>query len=95
MTHKKSLVNLLYWKAEVEERVGSKPCILIGNKLDLINYENNKVEKEEVDLIKSALSANCYFETSAKAGFNIEKAFKESAKCILKDLNKSEHFIKH
>ena len=95
LTRKSSLFNLLKWKAEVEEIVGSIPCILVGNKLDLVNFEKKKADKEEVDIVKSKLNAFCYFETSAKAGFNIENAFKESARCIFKDNHKSEAYIKH
>lgn len=95
LTRKNSLINLLKWKVEVEKIIGSIPCILVGNKLDLVNYEQKKVDKEEVDYIKTKLNAICYFETSAKAGFNIENAFKESAKYLLKDVYKSEEYIRH
>ena len=95
LTRKSSLFNLFKWKTEVEKIVGSIPCILVGNKLDLVNYEKKKANKEEVDIVKSKLNAFCYFETSAKAGFNIENAFKESAKCIFNHVHKSEDYIKH
>lgn len=95
ITHKKSLFNLLNWKTEVEESVGLKPCILIGNKLDLVKYESEKVTIEEANLVKKEINAFSYFETSAKSGFNIEKAFKESVRCIFKNLKKPEDYIKH
>lgn len=95
LTRKNSLFNLFKWKAEIDEIVGSIPCILVGNKLDLVNYEQNKADKEEVDFVKTKLNAFCYFETSAKAGFNIENAFKESARCVCQEENKSEDYIKH
>ena len=95
LTRKNSIYNLFKWKAEVDEIVGSIPCILVGNKLDLVNYEQKKADKEEVDLVKTKLNAFFYYETSAKAGFNIENAFVESARCVCQEENKSEDYIKH
>jgi small GTP-binding protein len=95
LTRKNSIVNLFKWKEEVEQIVGSIPCILVGNKLDLVNYEKKKADKEEVDFVKTKLNASSYFETSAKAGFNIDNAFMESAKCIFETECNSEDIIKY
>lgn len=83
LTRKDSLENLLNWKKEIEQNIGAKPCILVGNKLDLANKIKRKVENEEIEYIKSRLKANLYLETSAKDGSNINDAFKGSIYGIL------------
>lgn len=83
LTRKESFENLLDWKREVEQNIGSKPCILVGNKLDLLKKVKRGVEMEDAEILKLKLQANFYFETSAKDGFNVNDVFKECAIGIL------------
>ena len=83
LTRKDSLENLLNWKKEIEQNIGLKPCILVGNKLDVVKKTKMKVEIEEIEIIKSNLNATSYFETSAKEGSNINELFKECVNGIL------------
>jgi len=72
LTRKSSLFNLFKWKEEVEEIVGSIPCILVGNKLDLVNFEKKKADKEEVDIVKSKLNAFCYLKQVLKRDLTLK-----------------------
>ena len=83
LTRKDSLENLINWKKEIEQNIELKPCILVGNKLDLAEKVKNKVEIEKVEILKSKLNAKSYLETSAKDGSNINEAFKECINGIL------------
>lgn len=86
LTRKDSLENLMNWKKEIEQNLDLKPCILVGNKLDLAKKVKIKVLTEEVEKIKLKIQANSYFETSAKEGVNINEVFKECAIMILNSI---------
>ncbi|MGQ4873165.1 MAG: Rab family GTPase [Promethearchaeota archaeon] len=83
LTRRSSFSNLHNWKAEAEKVIGQKPCILVGNKLDLAN-DNREVSTQEGEALKNELGAEKYYETSAKDGTNIEDVFKELTIAILK-----------
>ena len=80
----KSLIDLTKWKEEVEKVVGTKPSILIGNKLDLITNSSEIIEKDEILEMKKNLNSSAYFETSAKEDIMIREAFYEFTNDILK-----------
>ena len=71
--------SLLNWKEEVESKISVVPNILVGNKLDLINDENNFINAEEINHFTDLLSASAYVETSAKLGTNVKDVFDELA----------------
>jgi small GTP-binding protein len=75
LTRKSTLLNLLEWKKEVEEVIGKKPSILVGNKLDILNEEQEKLMKEETLELNKDLGALQYVETSAKDDVGIDQIF--------------------
>ncbi len=56
--------------------------ILLGNKVDL--KEERKVDNSQAEEMKNKINASKYYETSAKTGENIEEAFSQVARELLK-----------
>ncbi|MFW9773626.1 MAG: Rab family GTPase [Candidatus Heimdallarchaeota archaeon] len=79
LTRRDTFENLQFWKKEIENIIGSKPNILVGNKLDLIGPEMRCVTSEELNNLKNSLSSTAYFEASAKFGQGIDEIFDELA----------------
>jgi len=80
LTRISTLNNLINWKMEIEKVLDKKiPSILIGNKLDLINRNNNPVNPEDIQYLKEKLGFSEYFETSAKDNIGIDNAFRSLA----------------
>jgi small GTP-binding protein len=75
LTDKNSFEVLMNWKLEVENVVGPISCVLVGNKVDLIDTIDRSIENHESDILKRELGAIGYIETSAKIGTNVDKAF--------------------
>lgn len=87
LTRRNSLINLLNWKKEIERVVGSIPCILLGNKLDLITDIGERVlSKDECEQKKREINASIYIETSAKENLRINKAFTIISRQIYKSI---------
>jgi len=84
LTRRGSFDNILNWKMEAEKIIESQPCILVGNKLDLIRPEEKRIKQEEINLKMDALETDLYFETSAKEGINVEIIFEEITKSIIR-----------
>jgi len=79
--------NLLIWKNEVENVIGTNVAnILVGNKLDLVNETNRRVNLEDILILKEQLGVKEYFETSAKENVGIDNAFRRLAIDIYKSL---------
>ena len=76
------------WVYHFWETLGEKvPCIIIANKIDLI--EQRKVDKEEGESFARRLSEESgftvpYIETSAKEGTNVNEAFEILTRAVLK-----------
>jgi len=83
LSRRSSFANLDQWKEEVEKVIGQKPCILIGNKLDLALDGKREVGEAEGQAFKNELNAMKYFEGSAKTGDSIESVFKDLTLAIL------------
>jgi GTPase SAR1 family protein len=81
------LDSLVDWKEEVESKIGVVSNMFVGNKLDLINDENNFINTKEVDNFRELLSASAYVETSAKLGTNVKNVFDELALEMYKKTN--------
>ncbi len=77
LTEKMTLSHLNNWYEDVVRSVGHIPTLIIGNKLDLINYNKN----EEVPNIIKKAQKLCsllkieLFLTSAKTGFHMNEIF--------------------
>ena len=84
LTRRSSFQNLLDWKVEVEKVIGDrKPCILVGNKLDLAEQGNREVGEGDGEALKNELNAIAYYETSAKNDIKVEPVFKDITLAIL------------
>jgi small GTP-binding protein len=78
---------LTEWLSDLKEFAGEGvPFILIGNKFDLITDVIGDYDKEGVEEV--AKSENSYFvETSAKSGENVENAFLDLIRQMIKNQN--------
>ncbi|KRX10576.1 P-loop containing nucleoside triphosphate hydrolase [Pseudocohnilembus persalinus] len=80
---KKSQNDLRYWFKEIEKGVDTPgiPKIILANKVDLVKEE--QIDKEEIEAYKNQYANKLYY-TSAKTGKNIQEAFNEMARLIIK-----------
>ncbi|TFG25321.1 MAG: GTP-binding protein [Promethearchaeota archaeon] len=98
LTRYLTLTNLENWFNEMYNSLEESaiPTVIIGNKLDL-EIERSISDKEATKFVKSLYKKfpgykNMeipYFETSAKTGENVEKAFRATADLFLKSIKKS------
>ena len=84
LTRRSSFADLLEWRDEVEKVIGQKPCILVGNKLDLAREGYREVADQEGEALKGEMHVMKYVETSAKEGDSVEDVFKVLTLEILK-----------
>ncbi|MHA2008531.1 MAG: Rab family GTPase [Promethearchaeota archaeon] len=75
LTRKETCEHILNWKEEIENISGRLPNILVGNKLDLINPQNQSTLGEKIDFLKQTTGACFYNETSAKIGTGVDDIF--------------------
>jgi len=73
---------------EVEKVIGHKPCLLVGNKIDLAREGKREVAIQDGEALKNEMNAIKYFETSAKEGDSVEEVFKILTLEILKSSGK-------
>ena len=89
LTSKETFDNIRNWLTDSQDYETKVTKILVGNKIDLT--EGRKIEKDTV--LKYAEKKEMkYYETSAKDGTNVDKAFRELAELILE--NKTDEEIK-
>ena len=88
LTRRSSFANLGEWKDEAEKVIGTKPSILVGNKLDLANQGKREVSSQDGQALMGEIGSMKYFEGSAKEGTEIEKIFTEMTLAILKSSGK-------
>ncbi|NHJ01570.1 MAG: GTP-binding protein [Candidatus Heimdallarchaeota archaeon] len=88
LTVPESLTNLhISWLKDIEEITGTIPCVLIGNKLDLVDAR--KIRDNEIEAFLSHHSnIGTNLITSALTGFNVEVAFQELVSLIEPELKK-------
>jgi small GTP-binding protein len=86
ITSKQTLNKVDKWIAEVFRVCGEVKFAIIGNKSDL--EAKREVGIQEYHLISSKYKRNLCFsiETSAKTGYNVNKAFERIVKELIKDL---------
>jgi small GTP-binding protein len=80
-TQKSSFEKLDDWIQDFRNARGNEPVMLIGNKIDL--EKSVKVSDKEAKLFAKNYSLK-YLPTSAKTGSNVEEAFTEISKSILR-----------
>jgi GTPase SAR1 family protein len=74
---------------EVEKVIGDgKPCILVGNKVDLADQGQREVGTGDGEALKEELNAIAYFETSAKDDVKVEPVFTDLTLAILEKTKK-------
>ena len=89
LTRRSTLNNLLDWKTEICNVIGNGfPSILVGNKLDLIEIEQDRIiASEDAAIIQQDLSSKDYIETSAKTDIGIDSAFRKLALYVFNSLS--------
>ena len=75
VTNPDSFASIESWKTDLYEFAGEIPFIIIGNKSDL----PSSIPAEEAIALSDKLGAQDHFETSAKTGAGVEKAFNQLA----------------
>ncbi|MFW9876381.1 MAG: Rab family GTPase [Candidatus Thorarchaeota archaeon] len=75
LTNKKTFDNLKKWKNEIEQSVKVFSSVLVGNKLDLINFDDDIIKEEEFENLQQFLGTCGYFKSSAKLGNGVEEFF--------------------
>lgn len=88
LTRRSSFANLLEWREEVGKVVQDRPCILVGNKIDLAVGDAREVGEQEGKALTEELSAFQYVETSAKENVMVEPVFKDLTLSILRAAGK-------
>ena len=83
---KKSFGNAQKWLSQIKEEVNEKvPIILVGNKIDLV--DEREIPDYEGKELADEFNIN-YFECSAKTGENINLAFEDLIKKMVKTVDK-------
>lgn len=66
------------------------PFVVVGNKVDVVNFKKNSREvkkSEAISFVKSnGGSKNCYFECSPKESINVDEPFQSAVKALWENL---------
>ena len=88
LTRRSSFSDLLEWREEVEKVIMHKPCLVVGNKLDLAQQGQREVAQQDGEAVKYEMHAMKYIETSAKEGDSVAEIFEVLTLEILKNSGK-------
>ena len=88
MTNEESFKNLETWLAELKKFTGDVPFILVGNKLDL--EKQRVISREKGEAKSKELGAVTFYETSAKNGTEVDKAFEDLTKASIEYFKKQQ-----
>ena len=86
LTKRNTFEDLINWKNEIEKVLTNYSSVLVGNKLDLINKDNEIIQDGDSENIKKQLNACAYYETSAKIGTGVQEFFLKLVSHIYKRL---------
>ncbi len=93
LTRKHTIEGLSHWLPDFRSHCGEAPWVLLGNKSDLEDII--QVERKDIteDLTSKKLDAIAYYETSAKSGEQVNKAFETIATAALQyaDIDRAEY----
>lgn len=93
ITSHESFEKVSEWVEEVRRYVSKVPLLLVGNKCDM--EDKRDVRKEEGEELSQKLGL-IFMETSAKTAENIDKAFQEMSKELVKEaMNKPKPEVKN
>ena len=88
VTNKKTFDNVKNWVDIIKEEVSEKvSIILVGNKID--SNDNRKVSSQEGQGIANEYGLP-FYETSAKTGYNVDRAFNDLIKKVVEIFGKYE-----
>ena len=88
VTNKKSFENVKTWVNQIKEETNEKiTLILVGNKIDLV--DKREIMESEGEELANEFDIN-YYECSAKTGENINLAFNELIKKMVKKIDKTK-----
>ena len=88
LTKEESFNNIENWLSELKKFTGDVPFILVGNKLDL--EKNRAIPKDKGEAKAKELGAVTFYETSAKTGSEVDKAFEELTKASIDFFKKKQ-----
>lgn len=83
VTRSKTTENIKMWYQDVIKNTGEIPCVLIGNKKDLIDEKQVNEEDIKKLILNEDFKINFQFETSAKTGENVDNGFKSLVKLLI------------
>jgi small GTP-binding protein len=84
LTRNNTFESIRKWKDEIESKVGILPNVLVGNKVDLMNPQDNKLNEEKFTELKEDLSSYMFFKASAKERVNVDEIFYKLTKEMIK-----------
>jgi small GTP-binding protein len=81
VTRKETLENIITWYSDIQSVAHEIPVVVMANKNDLLSQA--KFSQHDLNDVSKQINAPSYF-TSAKTGENVEVAFRELGKVLIK-----------